>query len=49
MKYEGVFLINARWLVESVLEREKLKRGVHSFAEIVMSWHERIARALEST
>ena len=38
VKYEGVFLINSRWLVESVLEREKMKRG-EGFAEIVMGWH----------
>lgn len=48
MNYEGVFLINSRWLVESVLEREKTKKG-EGFNEMVMGWHEKIARALETT
>jgi len=48
VKYEGVFLINSRWLVESVLERERNKKG-EGFNEVIMGWHERIARALEST
>ncbi len=31
-----------------MLEREKLKKG-DNFGETMMGWHERIARALEST
>lgn len=48
VRYEGVFSIKARWLVESVLERERVRKG-EGFGESVMGWHERIARALEST
>jgi len=48
VRYDDVFSIKARWLVEGVLEREKTKKG-EGFIESVMGWHERIARALEST
>lgn len=47
-KYEGVYEISSRWLTESVLDREKIKKG-DNFNETLMGWHERIARALETT